>query len=279
VIKNENVIKLAAQAIRNADAIVILAGAGMGVDSGLPDFRGKSGFWNAYPMLEKENLSFYDMASPAMFKTNENLAWGFYGQRLNLYRETQPHTGFEILKKIAEQMPSGYFVYTSNVDGQFQKAGFDSNCIVECHGSIHHVQKLNPRSSCIMPADSISIDVDPESLLAKRTPYDGNGGLLRPNILMFDDYDWVEARTIGQQRKFKDWQDELLKLNSPKIVLLEIGAGDDIATVRRQSFSLKRTLGATYIQINPKCSGLADISLKIEAITAINQIERSVKGV
>ena len=43
----------AAAAIRNADALVITAGAGMGVDSGLPDFRGDKGFWNAYPMYER----------------------------------------------------------------------------------------------------------------------------------------------------------------------------------------------------------------------------------
>lgn len=44
-------IQLAAEAIRNADAILIGAGAGMGVDSGLPDFRGNDGFWKAYPTL------------------------------------------------------------------------------------------------------------------------------------------------------------------------------------------------------------------------------------
>ena len=42
---------LAAEAIREADALLILAGAGMGVDSGLPDFRGSEGFWCAYPPL------------------------------------------------------------------------------------------------------------------------------------------------------------------------------------------------------------------------------------
>jgi len=45
-------IKRAAEMIANADALMILAGAGMGVDSGLPDFRGKDGFWKAYPMLK-----------------------------------------------------------------------------------------------------------------------------------------------------------------------------------------------------------------------------------
>jgi hypothetical protein len=50
-------------------------------------------------------------------------AWGFYGHRLNLYRKTVPHAGFDILRKWGEKMPLGYRVFTSNVDGQFQKEG------------------------------------------------------------------------------------------------------------------------------------------------------------
>ena len=46
---DEDAVQRAASAIRGAKAILIGAGAGMGVDSGLPDFRGNQGFWNAYP--------------------------------------------------------------------------------------------------------------------------------------------------------------------------------------------------------------------------------------
>ena len=46
----------AKEIIKNADAIVITAGAGMGVDSGLPDFRGDQGFWKAYPPLKDKDL-------------------------------------------------------------------------------------------------------------------------------------------------------------------------------------------------------------------------------
>ena len=51
-------IKAAARAIRDADALLIGAGAGMGVDSGLPDFRGTEGFWRAYPAFQKLDLRF-----------------------------------------------------------------------------------------------------------------------------------------------------------------------------------------------------------------------------
>jgi hypothetical protein len=92
-------IERAADLIGDADALIIAAGVGMGVDSGLPDFRGSEGFWNAYPALGRDRISFSGLASPASFMENPALAHGFYGHRLALYRATQPHAGFAILKK------------------------------------------------------------------------------------------------------------------------------------------------------------------------------------
>lgn len=54
----------AKQIIAEADAIAIFAGAGMSVDSGLPDFRGDGGFWGVYPADEQLGLSFADLATP-----------------------------------------------------------------------------------------------------------------------------------------------------------------------------------------------------------------------
>ena len=92
-------IELIANLINKSQAILITAGAGMGVDSGLPDFRGKEGFWKAYPALEKHGIRFEQMANPHWFDEKPLMAWAFYGHRFNLYKETVPHKGFEILKK------------------------------------------------------------------------------------------------------------------------------------------------------------------------------------
>lgn len=114
----------AARLIDAADSLIICTGAGMGIDSGLPDFRGPGAFWKVYPALGQAKLRFEEIASPAAFKTRPTLAWGFYGHRLNLYRSTQPHAGFQMLKEIGDSLPHGGYVFTSNVDAQFQKARF-----------------------------------------------------------------------------------------------------------------------------------------------------------
>src|SRR6185295_9623375 len=97
----------------------------MGVDSGLPDFRGNEGFWKSYPPFEKLGLSFIDLAQPSWFEDDPHLAWGFYGHRLALYRRTVPHAGFATLAAWAARWERGGFAFTSNIDGQFQRAGWD----------------------------------------------------------------------------------------------------------------------------------------------------------
>src|SRR5262249_60236034 len=76
---NDDLIQRAAEVVRRADALLIGAGAGMGVDSGLPDFRGAHGFWRAYPPYQKLGLNFVELANPCWFRDDPELAWGFYG--------------------------------------------------------------------------------------------------------------------------------------------------------------------------------------------------------
>ncbi len=125
--------------INNSTGLLITAGAGMGVDSGLPDFRGNDGFWKEYPVF-KNKLSFSSVASPTTFRNTPEIAWGFYGHRYELYKKTIPHDDFKLLLEIAKtKFNDNYFVITSNVDGQFQTAGFDENKIEEIHGNIFNV--------------------------------------------------------------------------------------------------------------------------------------------
>ena len=60
-----------AELFGQADGLPITAGAGMGVDSGLPDFRGSEGFWQAYPALGRSCIAFERIATPAAFDTDE----------------------------------------------------------------------------------------------------------------------------------------------------------------------------------------------------------------
>ncbi|MTD57928.1 SIR2 family NAD-dependent protein deacylase [Amycolatopsis pithecellobii] len=236
----------AARLIAGADALLVCAGAGMGVDSGLPDFRGDEGFWRAYPPYARLGLQFVELADPRHFAEDPALAWGFYGHRLQLYRETVPHQGFALLRKWSEAKPGGVVVFTSNVDGQFQQAGFP--LVAEIHGSIHHLQCSHPCGTGIWPATDFAPRIDEDSMRATgplpQCP--ACGRLARPNILMFGDFDWVSTRSDDQRRAVHEW-----RRRYPNLVVIELGAGTAVPTVRRYAELASAGTGA-LIRINPR---------------------------
>lgn len=262
-------------AIGQADALLITAGAGMGVDSGLPDFRGNQGFWKAYPHIAKLGLSFSDMANPGWFERDPELAWAFYGHRLDLYRTTMPHQGFADLLSLCHRKPGGYFVFTSNVDGQFQKAGFESDRMIECHGSIHHFQCCTPCCDSIWSAADEDVSVDIQAFRAKM-PLPACihcGTLARPNILMFGDWSWNQQRTDEQYQRFEQWMGDL-RADRLKLGIIEIGSGKSVPTVRIFSERAASADGATLIRINPRDSEVPNghISLPMGGAEGIETI-------
>jgi NAD-dependent SIR2 family protein deacetylase len=271
-------IEVAAAAIVNADGLLITAGAGMGVDSGLPDFRGDKGFWKAYPPFERLGVSFVDMANPSWFVRDPELAWGFYGHRLQLYRDTTPHRGFGILHRWAEGLEHGSFAFTSNVDGHFQQAGFNHDRVIECHGSIGHLQCTQPCSNEIWSADGLEMEVDMESFRAVSVLPECPrcGGLARPNVLMFGDWHWIPGRTADQERRFSDW---LAQAAGPNLVIVELGAGSAVPTVRMTSEQIASRSRATLIRVNPREPQVrhGHIGLARDALEALEAIDERIK--
>ena len=268
----------AAALIRNAHSMVIATGAGMGIDSGLPDFRGNNGFWRAYPALAQSRLKFQDIASPEAFRLRPWTAWGFYGHRLQLYRATVPHAGFGLIARWLAAMPHGGFVFTSNVDGQFQKAGFAPQRVHECHGSIHHLQCSANCQDRIWPADALVPAIDEAACQWQgelpRCP--DCAALLRPNILMFDDWQWNHTHSEAQRARLDAWLDNLPQ---PPLVL-EIGAGRAIATVRHFSEHLQRG-GSPLIRINPQEVNVNNpkaVEIALGAKEALERIQTCLEG-
>lgn len=268
-------IERAAGLIAAADAVVIAAGAGMGVDSGLPDFRGNAGFWKAYPALAAEGTAFMDIANPAVFLADPRRAWGFYGHRLDLYRRSLPHEGYRLLRRWGEAKRQGYFVFTSNVDGHFQKAGFDPLRIDECHGSIHRLQCLVPCSPSLWPASGLQPVVD-EARCELRGPLPACphcGAIARPNILMFHDSGWIEERRALQAARCRDWLEQVRRP-----VVIEIGAGLNIPTVRHFADRVVLRHGGSLIRINPReadpgsVPGIGISAGALETLTAIGAL-------
>lgn len=275
----EPLLNRAAEAIASAGALLIGAGAGMGVDSGLPDFRGPQGFWRAYPAYEKLGLDFVSLANPRWFFTDPALAWGFYGHRLNLYRGIEPHEGFQILKAWAQRMPRGHFIHTSNVDGHFQRAGFSPTSILEVHGTLDFLQCTQACGIGIFPTPDTPVMLDDETMRA-REPLPACprcGALARPNVLMFSDADWEEARARAQAARLEAW---LKALDGARLVIVECGAGTAVPTVRYFCESMAARSGGLLIRINLLESFVPanQIGLPLAALDALRCLDQRLRG-
>ncbi|KRX00953.1 hypothetical protein PPERSA_09559 [Pseudocohnilembus persalinus] len=249
--------KFIANWIKNSKTFIITAGAGMGVDSGLPDFRGPQGFWTNYQSF-RNKFRFEECANPLFKEQHPNYFWGFYGHRLQLYREVKPHKGFQILLDFINQKQiQQHFVLTSNVDGHFQKAGFNPNNIYEFHGSINHFQCNNCYE--IYPADGHQITYD-DSFKAQNplpTCQLCQSDKVRPNILMFNDYDYISDRVDEQSQNFEKFRKNLYKNNNKKdlITIMEFGAGKFVSSTRNFSEELfldEDLDNILFVRVNPR---------------------------
>lgn len=267
-------LRRAAETVREAQALLVCAGAGIGVDSGLPDFRGDEGFWRAYPPYARLGMRFVDAADPENFLADPELAWGFYGHRLGLYRRTRPHRGFEVLRRWGERTAHGVRVFTSNVDGHFQRAGFPAEHVAECHGTIHRLQCVEPCTDDTWPADDVRVEIDPETMRATSAlPRCRNcGALARPNILMFGDWAWIPGGSEQRVDALQSWRRQL---RDARLVVVELGAGTAVPTVRRHA-ELASAASGDLVRINPREPQVRHghgISLPMGALDAIDALD------
>ncbi len=218
-------------------------------------------------------MSYRDLARPKLFKNLPSRAWGFYGKRINDYRKTVPHKGFEILLNWGQRYFSDYFVFTSNVDNQFQKAGFDKKKIVECHGSILHKQCLQNCCKKVWAMDDLKIEIDNRSFAEGGFPFCPQcGGPARPNVHMFADLEWVGSRTAIQEKRYKNWLDSTSKEN---LLIIELGAGVIIKNIRLEG----KRLGVPIIRINPNESKVeSGASITCGSLEALENLNERLNG-
>lgn len=264
----EETIERAAVLIARARAIDVTAGAGMGVDSGLPVFRGPTGLWSA------QTLSPEQLSSAEIFDTDPHTAWRFYAQRAAQFRNTTPHAGFDILRRWSTER--SMTVFTSNIDGHFHKAGI-SCMIYEVHGSIHHLQCATPCTDTLWTADEDDLRVAfDETAPLPRCP--SCGGIARPNILLFGDTRFVTARRDEQASRYA----EAISTRTPMpSVLLEIGAGRALPTVRHHGMRLRNSTNAHFIRIDPDPSGppVDTLRIALSAREALEQIDARIGAI
>ena len=240
-------------------SILVVTGAGMGCDSNLPDYRSPGGFWNDYsPMFGKKRLSLYEMSKTDWFQSDPMSAWGFYAHRAKLYQAAVPHSGFYALLSMLKNKNSFYM--TSNIDGQAIKAGFDQNKLYQTHGSLHHLQCLKKcQNSKIIPFSNgyDALKLNEKTLrisdFSKIPRCRACGGLTRPNVSFFSDTNetFDDERIQKQKDKFMKWLQPFVDDRKEQLLIIEIGCGKSVHSLRWEAQYLSESNNVTLIRINP----------------------------
>jgi NAD-dependent deacetylase len=156
--------------VREQQPCVVLTGAGVSTESGIPDFRSATGIW--------AEVDPFEVASLRAFRSDPARVWGFYRERIALLRDAEPNAAHHAIAEL-ERRGLVEAVITQNIDTLHSRAG--SEDVVEVHGSIRSAQCL--RCLWTEPADTVLAQL--ETSPVPMCPHCGE--TLKPGVVLFGD--------------------------------------------------------------------------------------------
>jgi NAD-dependent deacetylase len=157
-----------AELIREQQPCVVLTGAGVSTESGIPDFRSPTGIWATYDPMEYATID--------AFRRDPIKVWDFYARRLEVLKEAEPNAAHRALVEL-ERRGLVQAVITQNIDRLHELAG--SRELVEVHGSIR-------TSSCLQCGERVPFEGVVRLVeRAGAPPCPRCGAILKPDVVMF----------------------------------------------------------------------------------------------
>lgn len=224
---HEKDLEQAAAILKRSRRVVVMTGAGVSAESGVPTFRASDGLWEGHPIEE--------VATPQGFLADPLKVWRFYDGRRQNIASVSPNPGHHVIAAWQERFPS-FTLITQNVDGLHQRAG--SRVVLELHGSIWLVRC----SQCQREREDRTVP------LAAMPPRCGAcGGMERPGVVWFGEILPQDALSAASRAAVK--ADAVLVIGTSAVVypaagLVELASGS----------------GADVIEVNPEPSALARLA-------------------
>lgn len=214
------------QTLRLAQHLVILTGAGISAESGVPTFReAQTGLWAQYDPQE--------LATPQAFRRNPKLVWEWYAWRRNLVTNVEPNPGHYALAQLEQYVPKVTLI-TQNIDGLHQRAG--SSHPIELHGNI-------TRTKCF-DEDKVITTWEETDMIPPHCPHCGS--YLRPDVVWF-----------GENLPYQSLRDALQAARSCD-VFFSIGTSAVVQPAASLPIEAAQA-GATTVEINPQPTPLTSM--------------------
>lgn len=227
----EEKIERVAERLKFSKKVLVLTGAGISKDSGIPTFRGEDGLWKKYRAE--------DLANPFAFQKNPELVWEWYRWRQGIIKKAKPNLGHTAIAEMEELFPD-FLLVTQNVDNLHREAG--SKKIVELHGNIF-------RSKCTSCGKMFTGEI------RDNLPVCECGGLLRPDIVWF-----------GESLREENLNDSFEFAHNCDFCFV-VGTSAIVYPAAQLPYSAKGS-GAFLVEINPSptpVTTLADVSFQESA--------------
>ena len=245
---NSRMLKKAQTALAEAEYVIVLAGAGMSAELGLPVYyKGKDARYGGQVM--STGLTAMEHANAQLWHENREMQIEFFHDSLqdilNIPIEDESNH-YHVLRNYLERGSKEYFVMTSNIDRAFARSGFAEDRIYEIHGS-------RLKSQCL---DYPGHGVFRTLCNGERTVCPLCQGDTRPNVMFFNDYEFNYSAVAKQENNYVGFRS---RVAGRKAVALEIGAGTTVATIRNQSAILNHHFDMPVVRINVDTDDGTDI--------------------
>lgn len=216
-------IEQAREALAAAKSVVVLTGAGVSAESGVPTFRGPGGLWRTHKPEE--------LANPFAFDQNPRLVWEWYDWRRQKVAEARPNPAHEAIAEMEERFPE-FLLVTQNVDGLHPDAG--SRKYVELHGSIWRIKCTR----CLEVRENRDVP------LLELPPKCACGAIGRPDVVWFGEL--INPAVLNRATRACQTCDVMLIVGTSSVVYPAAALGP--AAAQR---------GAKVFEVNPEPTDLS----------------------
>jgi NAD-dependent deacetylase len=235
--------------VNNQGRLVVLTGAGISAESGVPTFRGPEGFWT----VGSRNFRPEEMATFAMFSQNPEVVWQWYLYRIGICRSADPNPGHLAVVKMEAVFGDRFLLITQNVDGLHLRAGNSLKRTYQIHGHIETLRcgrECSPTLSALPDIVKVKEKGEPisaEELDALKCPT--CGALRRPHVLWFDE--------CYNEKHFRF--NSSIEAASAADLLLVVGTSG-ATNLPMQVGTIAASQGAVVVDVNPDFNPFSGIA-------------------
>jgi NAD-dependent deacetylase len=233
---------------RGQGKVVVLTGAGISAESGIPTFRGKEGFW----VVGSRNYMPQEMATHEMFTIEPEEVWRWYLYRFGVVRDAQPNAGHRALVALERALGDRFTLVTQNIDGLHRRAGSSEERTYCIHGDAAWVRCNYECGLGRLPLPDLWRSEATSRLSSEeraRLTCPRCKGWLRPHVLWFDEcYDEENYRF-----------DSTVRAASEADLLLVVGtSGATNLPMRVGQICFSR--GAAMVDVNPEENPFSELA-------------------